>query len=140
MKHYFDEIAISTESPIEFIDITDKVKAACARSGIKEGLISIFSRHTTSAVKINERCSRLQDDMLGLLARLAPEGVYRHDTETVDNRQNARSHLMSLLLGASETLPLIGGQPALGAWQSVFFVELDGPRPERRVCVKAIGE
>ena len=140
MKHHLQEISFETTGAVEFIDLTARVREAFARSGVQDGLVTVFTRHTTTAVKINERCSRLQEDMLAFLERAVPDAAYRHDEETVDGRQNARSHLMSLLLNASETVPAAEGELLLGEWQSIFFVELDGPRTQRSIFVRVVGE
>ena len=140
MKQSLHEISLATESSLEFVDITQRVRALVTASGVREGMITVFSRHTTTAVKVNERCDRLQKDMHEFLARAVPSDDYRHDDDTLDGRPNARGHLMSLLLNASETIPVAEGKMLLGDWQSIFFVELDGPRPERKVAVKIIGE
>ncbi len=140
MKHFFHEISIATTKPIEFIDVTDRVREAVGKSGIKNGIVSIFSNHTTVAVRINERCSRLQKDMEALLREMVPEDrPYRHNETTADGRGNAHSHLMSLLMGGSETAPVKGGNVHLGTWQSVFFIELDGPRSSRKLTVTVVG-
>ena len=140
MKHVFHEIKLNTEQPIEFVDITDSVRDALSNSGIRDGLLTVFSRHTTCAVKVNEKCDRLQLDMQELLEKTVPNANYKHDSDTVDDRPNGRGHLMSLMLNASETIPVVDGNLLLGNWQSVFFVELDGPRSERGVAVRVIGE
>ncbi len=140
MKHVCHEIRLNTEQPIEFVDITDRVRHALSTSGIRDGLLTVFSRHTTCAVKVNEKCDRLQLDMKELLERAVPHAEYRHDADTVDGRANGRGHLMSLMLNASETIPVVDGNLLLGNWQSVFFVELDGPRAERGVVVRVVGE
>jgi secondary thiamine-phosphate synthase enzyme len=140
VRHYFHEISVKTSEPVQFVDITERVREAIIASGISEGIATVFSRHTTSAVKINERCDRLQQDMKAHLENVVPSVDYSHDEDTVDDRPNARGHLMSMMLGASETIPVNNGSLALGGWQSVFFVELDGPRAERKVFVKILGE
>lgn len=140
MKHFFDEISVTTKRPIEFIDVTDRVREAVEKSGIKNGIVSIFSNHTTAAVRINERCQRLQKDMETLLTEVVPvDKPYRHNETTVDGRGNAHSHLMSLLIGGSETAPVREGKIHLGTWQSVFFIELDGPRGARKLTVTVVG-
>lgn len=141
MKHFSKEISVSTSRPIEFVDVTDRVRDAVAKSGIKNGLVSVFSNHTTAAIRINERCARLQKDMESLLCEIVPPGKpYRHNETTVDGRGNAHSHLMSLLIGGSETAPVKSGELQLGTWQSVFFIELDGPRSTRKLTVTIVGE
>jgi secondary thiamine-phosphate synthase enzyme len=140
MRNYFHEISVTTSEPVQFVDITERVREALRASGISEGIATVFSKHTTCAVKINERCERLQQDMKAHLESAVPCGDYSHDEDTVDDRPNGRGHLMSLMLGASETIPVNGGCLALGGWQSVFFIELDGPRTGRKVSIKVIGE
>jgi len=141
MKHYLQEIDVATSRPIEFVDVTARVRAVVASSGITNGLVSVFSNHTTTGIRINEHCSRLQKDMEILLSEVVPaERPYRHNETTIDGRGNAHSHLMSLLIGVSETVPLTEGHLRLGTWQSIFFVELDGPRRKRSVTVSVVGE
>lgn len=125
---------IKTTTRTELIDITDRVRAAVKESGIKEGICVISTRHTTSGIIINENERGLRADILEMLETLVPENKsYAHNQ--IDN--NADSHLRAVLLGNSAVLPLEDGHLVLGTWQSVFFVELDGPR-NRSVNVKII--
>ncbi len=140
MRHVTEILKFASKHPVECIDITECVRSVVAASGIRDGLVTIFTQHTTTAIKINERCDRLQDDMVETLSRLVPGEAYRHDTSTVDGRPNARGHLMSLLMNASETVPIASGELGLGGWQSIFLFEFDGPRPERTIIVKVLGE
>jgi secondary thiamine-phosphate synthase enzyme len=82
----------------------------------------------------------LQRDMVSFLKRLVPrDGDYLHNLEPVDDRDNAHAHLLGLFMHASESLPIVAGQPMLGGWQSIFFIELDGPRAQREVRVQILG-
>ncbi len=136
---------IASRAP-EFIDITDEVRSAVDASGIQDGTVTVFSRHTTAAVKINENEPLLLRDMARFLESVAPpEGEYRHNdfvirtaNMTEDECPNGHSHCQHLLLSASETVPVVGGKPVLGRWQSVFLVELDRPR-EREVVIQVVG-
>ncbi|MCX6093406.1 MAG: secondary thiamine-phosphate synthase enzyme YjbQ [Candidatus Bipolaricaulota bacterium] len=136
---------IATTAP-EFIDITDEVAAAVEASGIQDGTVTVFSRHTTAAIKINENEPLLLRDMARFLETSAPrEAEYRHNdfvirtaNMTDDECPNGHSHCQHLLLGASETIPVMGGRLALGRWQSIFLVELDRPR-EREVIIQVQG-
>lgn len=129
-----------------FIDITADVISAVEESGIKEGTVVVFSRHTTAAIKINENEPLLLRDMARFLEEAAPrEGDYRHNdfvirtaNMTEDECPNGHAHCQHLLLGASETIPISDGRPLLGRWQSVFLIELDRPRP-REVVVQVQG-
>jgi secondary thiamine-phosphate synthase enzyme len=141
MKHFSQEIRVPTTKSIEFIDVTEHVRRVVAKSGVKNGLVSIFSNHTTTAIRVNERCARLQKDMVNLLCEMVPQQKpYQHNEATVDGRGNAHSHLMSLLMGGAETVPVMNGGLRLGTWQSIFFIELDGPRNNRNLTVTILGE
>jgi len=119
------KLKIETSKRIELIDITPEVQEEARISGVEEGICIISTRHTTAGIIINENESGLKEDILNLLGRLVPSGAgYRHDR--IDN--NADAHLKSVLLGTSETLPVVQGKLELGTWQSIFFAEMDGPR------------
>jgi secondary thiamine-phosphate synthase enzyme len=125
---------IQTTTRTELIDITDRVRAIVKESGTKDGICVISTRHTTSSIIINENERGLRSDILEMLETLIPENKnYAHNR--IDN--NADSHLRAALLGNSAILPIEDGHLVLGTWQSVFFVELDGPR-NRSVNVKII--
>lgn len=133
MKTIHRELSLSTASPIQIVDMTAEVLAVVRSSGINDGLLTLSSRHTTAYVNINEREEKLQTDMVEFLERLAPPAArYRHNENPVDDRPNAHAHLLGLLMSPSQTIPVQAGALTLGEWQSIFFVELDGPR-ERRV-------
>lgn len=141
MSNFFGEIKLSTTKGFELIGITDRVNECIKKSRIKNGVVVVFSPHTTCAIKINEYEKSLMGDFQEFFERLAPQkGAYRHNKTNVDGRSNAHSHLQSMVLNSSETIPLRDGQMLLGSWQTIFFVEIDGPRPERKVLVEVIGE
>ncbi len=135
--------SIATVEPIQFIDLTDHIDEHLSRANIREGLVTVFSRHTTAAIKINEAEELLLEDFKHFLRGLCPsERPYNHNDMdrrkppiAVDERANAHSHLMHLLLSTSETIPVVDSRLALGTWQRVFMVELDGPR-SREVLVR----
>ncbi|AAM06563.1 TPA: YjbQ family protein [Methanosarcina acetivorans] len=119
------KLKIETSKRIELIDITQEAQEEVRISGIQEGICIISARHTTAGIIINENESGLKEDILNLLERLVPPGAgYKHDR--IDN--NADAHLKAVLLGTSETLPVVQGKLELGTWQSIFFAEMDGPR------------
>lgn len=141
MKHFSQNFTLTSSKQIDFIDITRHVHEIVKTSGIKNGLVSVFSNHTTTAIRVNESCDRLQKDMENFLSDIAPSHKpYKHNETAVDGRGNAHSHLLALLTGGSEIIPVSNGKISLGRWQSVFCVELDGPRPKRDVTVTVIGE
>ena len=125
---------IDTNKNFEIIDITSKINELI---DMGEGIVSIFSKHSTSAIVVNENESGLLNDFEFMLDNLVSDKFsYQHDR--IDN--NARSHLKSFLLSSSECLPIKNGNLDLGTWQSVFFIELDGPRHGRTVTMTMVGE
>jgi len=131
-----ERIEIGTRESTELIDITGKVKeiVKSKNGGIDSGICVVFTKHTTSGIIINENEAGLKSDILALLNGLIPEGKgYLHDR--IDD--NAHAHLRAVVLGSSVTIPIEKGDLALGTWQSIFFVECDGPR-RREVYVKVI--
>ena len=140
-------LRIATQKPTEFIDITPQVRACVDESDLSNGTVTVYSRHTTAAIKINENEPLLLHDMEDFLERMAPRFAnYRHNDFTIrtvnmteDECPNGHAHCQSLLLGTSETIPLIDRRLQIGQWQSVFLIELDHPRP-REVVVQVMGE
>ena len=125
---------IQTSKETELVDITERVRGLI--EDVKNGFCIVFSKHTTTGIIINENESRLKEDILTMLDEIVPRGkAYLHDE--IDS--NAHSHLRSALLGSSVVVPIENGSLALGAWQSIFLVELDGPR-RRTVKVSIIKE
>ncbi len=145
MRCLTQTIRIRTQRGPQFVDITDHVVEAVREAAITNGFAVVFSRHTTAAVRINENCPHLLQDMEDMLRRLAPpEGEYRHNVyahafSQNGERPNGHSHCQHLLLGASEAVPVVGGKLLLGQWQRIFLVELDHGR-DREVVVQLIGE
>lgn len=127
-------IKINTSKNFEIIDVTSKVNELI---DIEKGIVSIFSKHSTSAIVVNENESGLLDDIEFTLSNLITDN-YSYSHDRIDN--NARSHLKSFLLSSSECLPVKNGKLDLGTWQSVFFVELDGPRRSRTITLTMVGE
>ena len=127
-------LTVATAHPIEFVDLTARVRDWVRSSGVREGLLTVFSPHTTARITLNEHEVELQRDMGAFLERIAPATApYGHNRAPVDDRLNAHAHLLGLFLNASESLPVRDGDLEIGAWQALFLVELDGPRPAREV-------
>lgn len=117
------------------VDVTGLVQGAVRASGVRDGLAVAYTPHTTTALVVNEREGRLVQDILDWAERLVPEGAgYLHDASD----GNAHAHLRSVLMGTSVTVPVVEGSLHLGTWQSVLFVELDGPR-RRNLNVQVMG-
>ncbi len=127
---------IHTGSRIKLVDITAQVEEHVRGSTIRNGLCVISTRHSTTSIIINENESGLCSDILNMLEQLIPPSAgYEHDR--IDN--NADAHLKAVLIGSSETVPVIDGKLVLGTWQRIFFAELDGPR-HRNVDVTVLGK
>ena len=182
---YYDEVTIPAPAagpPVQDVTVVDlmpSIKDALAASGLVDGSVNVISKHTTTAVTINEWESRLVDDVRSWILKLAPPDDrsavgaaggnvrYLHnDIETRPDSEderarclengwdvddpvvlqawrdqepiNAHSHLAAMLLGSSETIPVVAGALVLGQWQSVMLVDLDGPR-DRKVGLQLIG-
>jgi secondary thiamine-phosphate synthase enzyme len=113
---------IKTTDRVVILDITDRV--ADELSADATGTCTLFVEHTTAGVCLNEAEPRLIEDMTEFVEGLAPSTGWRHD----ELDDNADAHLRSMLLGRSVTVPIVDGRPDLGTWQSILFVECDGPR------------
>ena len=182
---YYDEVTIPAPAagpPVQDVTVVDlmpSIKDALAASGLVDGSVNVISKHTTTAVTINEWESRLVDDVRSWILKLAPPddrsavgaagGNVRYLHNDIDTRPdsederarclengwdvddpvvlqawrdqepiNAHSHLAAMLLGSSETIPVVAGALVLGQWQSVMLVDLDGPR-DRKVGLQLIG-
>ena len=134
MKVFADFIEI--ESIRGYNDVTAEVEKIVAKSGIKNGIVTIHQMHTTAAIVVNENDADLHEDTKDALNEIVPVKEYRHNYE---GNENAAAHIKSQLLGCNATLPIINGKLALGTWQSIFFMELFEKR-RRRIAVVAMGE
>lgn len=146
MRLYRTVLERRAEKAPQFIDITDAVSASVEASEVREGTVTVFSRHTTAAIVINENEPLLLKDMARFLQGTAPrDGAYRHNdfvirtaNMTEDECPNGHAHCQHLFLGASETVPVSDGKLLLGRWQRVFMIELDRPRL-RQIVVQIQG-
>jgi secondary thiamine-phosphate synthase enzyme len=130
-------IRLQTNARETLVDITPQVRDLVRRSGIRDGLVTIYAQGATAAIMIQENWDdSVQTDVVDLLRKLIPRGVWRHDAQD----GNGDAHLKSGLVGPSETIPLIEGELGLSTWQNVFFCEFDGPRRERTVVVIVISD
>jgi secondary thiamine-phosphate synthase enzyme len=141
-----EALLIPTSTAPEFIDITEDVERIVAGSGVGLGQVTVFSNHTTAAIRVNENEPLLLQDMARLLREIAPQHAeYEHNDFTrrtvnmdEDECANGHAHCQHLFLSTSETIPILEGRPALGQWQRIFLIELDRPR-QRRVLVSVMG-
>ncbi len=125
------EFTVSTSDTYEVVDITDRVAEIVADAGFDDGICSVYVPHATAAVVINENADpNIGTDLHDALAKLIPEGVWRHDR--IDS--NGAAHIKASILGPGETVPVRDGRLVLGTWQAIMLVDFDGPR-KRRVVV-----
>lgn len=133
--------AVPTTERIELVDLTDRVMALTREAGVREGLISLSSLHTTCALFVNESQVALLADIRRFLEHVVPrDAAWLHNDPAHSDcdRLNADSHVRALLLGHSVTLQVSGGEVVLGRWQRLLMAELDGPR-ERTLRLTVIG-
>lgn len=115
--------SVRTSSREQIAIITDQVNDALSSIGATEGLCTIFTPHTTSAITVNENADPdVPVDLVRALRAMVPDVRFDHA------EGNSDAHLLSAVIGPSVTLPVMGGALRLGTWQGIFFVELDGPR------------
>ena len=140
-------LVLETRDPIQFLDITDEVRAFVRDCRLRDGVVTVFSRHTTAAVCLQEDEPLLLEDLREFLQRNAPPSAhYRHNDFRVrtvhmhdDESPNGHAHCLQLMLGTSESVPVADGELLLGVWQRIFVVELDGPRPRREIILQVLG-
>ncbi|MES9868888.1 MAG: secondary thiamine-phosphate synthase enzyme YjbQ [Sedimenticola sp.] len=125
-----ETLRFATDSREALVDITGQVRDAVSRSGIRNGLVSVYAQGATAAIMIQENWDEsVQTDVLNYLRTAIPQGVWLHDAQD----GNGDAHLKSGLVGPSESIPLVDGELGLSRWQNIFFCEFDGPRSERKV-------
>jgi secondary thiamine-phosphate synthase enzyme len=130
-------ITLSTDRKQGLYDITADVTSLIKSSKIQTGIASVYARGSTCAIMIQENWDQsVQNDVISLLSKMIPSGIWEHDHQ--DN--NGDAHLKSGLIGASQTIPIIDGNPGLSTWQNIFFCEFDGPRQRREVVVTIIAD
>jgi secondary thiamine-phosphate synthase enzyme len=128
-------ITLRTDRHSGLYDITNEVTALIRESKIKSGIASVYARGSTAAIMIQENWDQsVQNDVVTLMKKLVPPGIWEHDHQ--DN--NGDSHLKAGIIGPSETIPIVDGNPGLSTWQNIFFCEFDGPRERREVVVTII--
>lgn len=145
VRHY--SIALETRERLHFVDFTERLATVVRDSGVLNGFVNVQTRHTTTAVMVNENEPLLQEDMRRILERLAPQQrAYRHDDFSIrtvnlclDEDKNGHSHCKAMFLRTSETLNVAQGELQLGQWQRVFLIELDRGK-KRTVSVVVLGE
>lgn len=135
LKTVFKELNISTSSQFELVDLTKSVESIVSESDIVNGICLVYAPHATAAVVVNEREAGLMKDILTKLNQEYPKGAgWLHDR--IDD--NAHAHLASAFIGSFKIFPILNRRLYRGTWQSIFLVEMDGPRG-RKVLVEILG-
>jgi secondary thiamine-phosphate synthase enzyme len=117
-------IVIQTTGHTEMIEITKEIAETILKSNVKSGVCTIFVPHTTAGITINENADpAVREDILNILEKLIPRSERYSHAEG-----NAPAHIKSSIFGHSLSIIIENNKPVLGAWQGIFFCELDGPR------------
>ena len=132
-----ENISVPTSQREELVDITVQVQEVVTHSKVENGLIVLYVQGATAALMIQENWDEsVQTDVVNLLQKLIPRGVWLHDQQD----GNGDSHLKAGLVGPSESIPVIDGKLGLSRWQNIFLCEFDGPRSERVVVCTILGD
>lgn len=132
---FVETFNISSKKNFEIIDITQNINDFLFDLKIEQGVVNVFSKHSTTAIAINENEMGLLKDFENFLnGIIIKDNNYFHDK--IDN--NAHSHLKSFFIKNSETIPIVNSKLNLGVWQSVFFIEFDGPRSLREIVLSVM--
>ena len=125
-------ITISTDAREGLYDITEDVDKLVSQSGIVSGMVNVYIQGATAGIMIQENWDdSVQTDVVNLLGKLIPPGVWLHDKQD----GNGDSHLKAGIVGPSETIPIIRGKMGLSTWQNIFVCEFDGPRSCRTIVI-----
>jgi len=126
---------IETTQREQLVDITPQVLDILHASNVQNGLVSVYAQGATAAIMIQENWDEsVQTDVVHLLQKMIPKGVWLHDVQD----GNGDAHLKAGLVGPSETIPVMDGQIGLSRWQNIFFCEFDGPRRRRSIVCTII--
>jgi secondary thiamine-phosphate synthase enzyme len=151
MKIINNTIKLKSKKYLDFIDLTDLVKNFVFESKVNNGSVLIYSKHTTMAVRINEKEKGIFEDFVSFINKLLPKNAYyKHNDLTIRTENlvcepgasdclNGHSHCLHLLMGSSETIPIISGKLMLGIWQRIFAIELDCGR-SREIVIQIVGK
>jgi secondary thiamine-phosphate synthase enzyme len=133
-KVFNTKVHFATKGETDFIDLTDQIQSAVAKSGVKNGIVHVFAPHATGVIILTEKEDRLLQDIRRFLEVTIPrDRDYAHPS-------NAHSHLRSMLLPPDKTLPVVDGLVEFGTWQSLVFVETDVYPRRRTVIIQVMGE
>ena len=132
-----EAITVTTRTREQLLDITAQVNAVVHSNDVANGLVNVYVQGATAAIMIQENWDEsVQTDVVHLLQKMIPKGVWLHDRQD----GNGDAHIKAGLVGPSEMIPLINGALGLSRWQNIFLCEFDGPRQERVVIVTVISD
>ena len=138
MNEHHETLRIETRRGLN--TITRAVEGVVARAGVRNGLCTVFIRHTSASLVIQENADpAVCQDLEAFLGRLVPDGDPRH-THTTEGPDDMPAHVKSALTRTSESIPVVGGRIALGTWQGLYVWEHRAGRHERDVLVQIIGD
>jgi secondary thiamine-phosphate synthase enzyme len=126
-------ITVPTRRAKQVLDITDKVERFISESGVRDGLCSVYVRHTTAAITTGEAIEGTDEDLMETLERMIPEIKFRH----AHDPSHAPDHMISSIVGPGVAVPVRDGRLLLGTWQRVLLVECNGPR-DREIVVTLV--
>ena len=130
-------VELASQHREQLIDITAQVTSVLEGSGIRQGLVAVYAQGATAGIMIQENWDEsVQTDVIHLLQKLIPRGVWLHDQQD----GNGDAHLKAGLVGPSEIIPIIDGRLGLSRWQNIFFCEFDGPRRQRRIICTVLAD
>lgn len=125
-------IFIPTHAREGLYDITREVERIVSAAGIRTGMVNVYARGATAGIMIQENWDEsVQTDVVQLLRKLIPKGVWLHDMQD----GNGDSHLKAGIVGPQETIPIMNGKMALSTWQNIFLCDFDGPRDKREIVI-----
>jgi len=142
MRFYTKDVSLQTGKKMEILDVTQYVQRIVKESEVRNGLANVWAPHATAALAVNEHDVDLWEDILSAMRKLVPlEADYRHNAKYgwAPQEQNAHAHILNCMIKPDVTVPLHEGRMQLGTWQSILFIELDGPR-SRSISVQIMGE
>ena len=142
MRSINNTVILESRQKRQLVNMTDRLADAVEQAGIANGVLGVYSQHTTASVFVSECQDALSADIEDFFTEVVKEGrPYKHNSPEFSDcdRKNATAHLRALLLGQSVLLPVVNGKPVLGQFQRVMFAEFDGPR-QRSIHVQILGD
>jgi len=132
-------ISLSTKGFTDVIDITDKVEKILNKSGIQNGLLTVFCSGSTGSITTIEYESGVINDLKKAIEKIVPSNMpYEHDKRWGDG--NGFSHVRAALMKPSLTVPIVKGKLTLGTWQQIVFMDFDNRGRDREIVVQVMGE